>query len=258
MAVGRLVPPPSVPTEIARMTLAHLPAATPLESIYPFICQLAAAALKVERVGIWFLENNDTILRCANVYQMSTGTHSSGLSLEVSKISSYIASLQRRKSLPVEMVELLPWTAELYAGYCEPLGITSILDAGIFHDGRLVGVVCHEHVGPVRDWSFEERYFAESLADFLAARLKCGIEEITSRSGDHEESIPSASALLLSKTESFRAIFEVSARLSKLIEAGDFRSTIQKRLAVLNREIFNASSEAIKLLADSKFQNESA
>ena len=58
MAVGRLVPPPSLPTEIARMTLAHLPAATSLDSIYPFVCQLAAAALKVERVGIWFLEDN--------------------------------------------------------------------------------------------------------------------------------------------------------------------------------------------------------
>jgi hypothetical protein len=97
MAVGRLVPPPSLPTEIARMTLAHLPAATSLESIYPFVCQLAAAALKVERVGIWFLEQNDTTLRCVNVYQMSKGSHSAGIVLDVSKISCYVASLQRRR-----------------------------------------------------------------------------------------------------------------------------------------------------------------
>lgn len=251
MAVGRLVPPPSLPTEIARMTLAHLPAATTLESIYPFVCQLAAAALKVERVGIWFLENNDTLLRCVNVYQMSKGTHSAGIVLDVSKISSYVESLQRRRSLPVEIVEALPWTVELYAGYCEPLGITSILDAGIFHDGRLTGVVCHEHVGPVRDWSSEERHFAESLADFISSRLNSSIDENKSQEKHDEDHPRSENDLQLSSKAAFQSISEVSERLNALMESSAQRSTIRKRLAVLNQGIAEAAGEALKLLADS-------
>ena len=251
MAVGRLVPPPSLPTEIARMTLAYLPAATTLESIYPFVCQLAAAALKVERVGIWFLENNDALLRCVNVYQMSKGTHSVGIVLDVSKISSYVESLQRRRSLPVEIVEALPWTVELYAGYCEPLGITSILDAGIFHDGRLTGVVCHEHIGPVRDWSSEERHFAESLADFIASRLNSSIDENKSHEKHDEEHPRSENDLQLSSKGAFQSISEVSERLNALMESSAQRSTIKKRLVVLNHGIADAAREALKLLADS-------
>lgn len=250
MAVGRLVPPPSLPTEIARMTLAHLPAATSLESIYPFVCQLAAAALKVERVGIWFLEHNDTILKCANVYQMSRGTHSSGMILDVSKISCYVESLQRRRSLPVEIVEALPWTVELYAGYCEPLGITSILDAGIFFEGRLTGVVCHEHVGPVRDWSSEERHFAESLADFVASRLK-STNDVNKAAIQESVQRPLTRNELQGYAEkTFRVISEMSSRLTSSMEADGNRTTIEKRLEVLNREICAASSEALKLLGE--------
>jgi GAF domain-containing protein len=252
MAIGRLVPPPSLPTEIARMTLAYLPAATSLDSIYPFVCQLAAAALKVERVGIWFLEDNDTVLKCVNVYQMSKGTHSSGIVLEVSKISAYIASLQRRRSLHVEIVEALPWTIELYAGYCEPLGISSILDAGIFHEGRLAGVVCHEHVGPVRDWTSEERHFAESLADFIASRLKPPDEEATSTEENPLNRSRSLDDHWCRVKQAFRNISSASFQLKTLMDEGFNDSTIQKRIAVLNGDILTASSEALTLLADSQ------
>ena len=250
MTVGRLVPPPSLPTEIARMTLAHLPATTSLDSIYPFACTLAAAALKVERVGIWFLDDNGTCLRCANVYQMSKGTHSSGMVLEVGKISCYIESLQRRRSLPVEIVEALPWTAELFTSYCEPLGITSILDAGIFHNGHLAGVVCHEHIGPVRDWSTEERHFAESLADFIASRLRSVGDGVPLTTHSSEVSPKSRQEQFVSAKDAFREISNASLRVKSLMNGEVSESVIQQRLAVLNREIAVASSEALKLLAD--------
>ena len=41
----------------------------------------------------------------------------------------------------MEVASSLPWTDELYADYCEPIGISSMLDAGIVHEGSLVGPV---------------------------------------------------------------------------------------------------------------------
>ena len=37
---------------------------------------------------------------------------------------------------------------------------------------ELVGVVCHEHVGPPREWTTEARDFAGSVADLLAVRIQ--------------------------------------------------------------------------------------
>ena len=61
-----------------------------------------------------------------------------------------------------------PTTRELRQAYLEPLGITSMLDAPIYVDGRLVGVVCHEHVGPARVWTDAEKDFAAAVADNIA------------------------------------------------------------------------------------------
>ena len=33
-------------------------------------------------------------------------------------------------------------------------------------------MVCHEHVGPAREWTTEERDFAGSVADLLALKMK--------------------------------------------------------------------------------------
>jgi GAF domain-containing protein len=38
----------------------------------------------------------------------------------------------------------------LAAGYLVPLGVGSMLNAPVRRGDRLVGVVCHEHVGPKR------------------------------------------------------------------------------------------------------------
>jgi signal transduction histidine kinase len=47
-----------------------------------------------------------------------------------------------------------------------------MLDAPILKNGEMIGVVCHEQVGPPREWTTEERDFAMSVADAVAAMIK--------------------------------------------------------------------------------------
>jgi signal transduction histidine kinase len=47
-----------------------------------------------------------------------------------------------------------------------------MLDAPIRRSGRLVGVVCHEHVGPRRLWAADEQDFAASIGDFVSLALE--------------------------------------------------------------------------------------
>ena len=60
-----------------------------------------------------------------------------------------------------------PETRELRP-YLERHGIRSMLDAPVFRNGDIVGVVCHEHVGEPRRWSESEQLFACSVADVVA------------------------------------------------------------------------------------------
>src|SRR5207302_924530 len=92
-----------------------------------------------------------------------------------------------------------PATIGLSEGYLRPLGITSMLDAPVWLRGELVGVLCHEHVGPPREWSAEEVDFASTLAVLVSLAL--------------EESQRAQSEGLLRESEGkYRALFETSSQ----------------------------------------------
>src|SRR5260370_39637552 len=68
-------------------------------------------------------------------------------------------------------------------------------DASVWVSGKVVGVLCHEHTGPPRDWSAEEIGFVSALASMVSLAL--------------EESKRARSELLLRESEEkFRALFE--------------------------------------------------
>ena len=65
-----------------------------------------------------------------------------------------------------------PRTNELTDSYLIPLGITSMLDAGILMEGQLVGVVSLEHIGARRRWQSDEGAFAGTVASMVAQLLE--------------------------------------------------------------------------------------
>jgi signal transduction histidine kinase len=158
--------------EQARLALTQLPSEAPLNLAFCLACETAAAVLGVERVGVWLFVDDRTALRCASLFERSKREHSSGAILRVADFPTFFASLTIRKAVPAEVAASDPRTAELALAYLGPLGINSLLDAGIFVDAELVGVVSHEHVGPPREWTTEERDFAGSVADLLAVRIQ--------------------------------------------------------------------------------------
>lgn len=164
-------PEPTRPTEAARLALATLPADVPLGVVFARACELAADALRVARVGVWLFADGRSALRCVNLFDRDAGGHSAGATIRTDDFPAYFAALPRRKSIPAEVAATDPRTAELTVSYLAPLGIGSLLDAGIFVGGELAGVVCHEHVGPPREWTTEDRDFAGSVADLLATRV---------------------------------------------------------------------------------------
>ncbi len=162
------------PVEIARLNLLKLRIedGVTLETAFQRITETAANTLDVERVGVWLLVDHPRAIRCVDLYERSKATHSAGLTLLVDHFPGYFAALEQRRTVPAVLAASDPLTGELAEAYLEPLGITSMLDAAIFIAGEIVGVVCHEHTGPPRQWTAEERDFAAAVADLLALNIK--------------------------------------------------------------------------------------
>src|SRR4051812_11684497 len=126
MTTEPLLPEPTRPAEIARLELAQLAPSEPLDVAFRFACELSAAALDVERVGVWLFIDGGAALRCANLYERSKREHSSGTLLRVADFPTYFESLAIRKAVPAEVAGTEPWTAELADRYLRPLCIASM------------------------------------------------------------------------------------------------------------------------------------
>ncbi len=138
------------------------------------ITEVAAHALRVERAGVWVFDQARTKIVCADLFERSKGRHSRGDELSARDYPSYFAALEDARMIPASDAGADPRTREFAASYLRPLRIASMLDAPIREGGRLVGVACHEHIGPHREWTPAEQAFAASIADFAALAFERG------------------------------------------------------------------------------------
>jgi PAS domain S-box-containing protein len=164
------------------------------------ICSLAATTLDVARVSYWTLE--DAGLGCEMLYlqkEARVEERARGVRLCVKECPAYFEALAARRPFVADRVLEHPATLGMVDNYLRPLGITSMLDAPVWLGGKVVGVLCHEHIGLPREWSAEEIDFASGLATMASLAL--------------EESTRAQSDLRVRESEEkFRALFEASSQ----------------------------------------------
>ena len=75
----------------------------------------------------------------------------SGVELFAKDFPGYFRALREERSIAAHDAHKDPRTKE-FSDYLAPLGINSMLDAPIYVGGKMIGVVCNEHIGPKRTW----------------------------------------------------------------------------------------------------------
>ncbi len=135
------------------------------------ITETAANVLQVERVSLWLGSREEGKIQCLDLYEKSKGCHSEGMVLWADQYPRYFEELASGRAIDACDARNDPRTCEFREGYLNPLGITSMLDAAVRMAGRIVGVVCHEHVGKPRMWAAYEIRFAGEIADQAAQAL---------------------------------------------------------------------------------------
>ncbi len=137
------------------------------------LCDAAAVTLDVERVGVWLFNEDHTEIVCRHLHSRSgKPPETSPAVIRASDFPRYFAALEETRVVAAENAQRDPRTSEFSDPYLKPQGITSMMDAPIRLHGALVGVVCHEHIGPPREWPLEDQEFASSVADLAAVTLE--------------------------------------------------------------------------------------
>lgn len=172
--------------EQARLQLARLHATSggSLRETWLQLAKIVVEALSIDRIGVWVLLDEGRALRCRYLFQRSRNAEFQGAILRAEDFPGYFDALHARRTLPAADASASELTHELNESYLKPLGITSMLDAPIYLEGQVVGVVCHEHIGGVREWTGAESDFASSVADNIA-RLYQEHERVTARAALH-------------------------------------------------------------------------
>lgn len=134
--------------------------------------EATTASLDVARSSVWLYDADHTSIQCVELYVRSERAHESGVQLFAKDFPSYFEALREERTIAAHDAHTDPRTACFSEGYLTPLGINSMLDAPIRVGGRMIGVVCNEHVGPQRVWTTEDEQFAASIADFVALAIE--------------------------------------------------------------------------------------
>jgi GAF domain-containing protein len=136
------------------------------------IMEAASDVLGVERSSAWLYNADQSSIRCIELFVRSEASHESGVELEAKTFPGYFRALKEERTIPAHDAHTDPRTSEFSASYLTPLGIGAMLDAPIRVGGRMIGVLCNEHVGPARQWSADEELFAASVSDLIALAIE--------------------------------------------------------------------------------------
>jgi hypothetical protein len=136
------------------------------------VSQAASTTLSVQRVSVWYVDAGLTKINCADLYDHSTGKHSTGVELFAKDFPTYFKALKVERTIAAHDAHTDPRTSCFSAPYLKPLGINSMLDVPISVNSAMVGVICHEHVGPKRQWNRDEETFAYLMSNFIALALE--------------------------------------------------------------------------------------
>jgi GAF domain-containing protein len=205
----------SVRVLIARLTRSTAFEGGDIESALAQVTEASSTALQVERTSVWQFNPDRSELICLDLYERTPRRHSKAPALCSRDTPRYFRALCEERTVAAHDARADLRTREFAGGYLEQHGIGAMLDAPVLLEGRLVGVVCHEHVGGVRAWRPWEELLAGTMADFVAmilgaaerARQARALEEYRQRL---ERLVAQRTSELQQSEENFRHLFQAA------------------------------------------------
>jgi len=143
----------------------------------------SAEAIDVERVALCRLAEDGSFVSL-DEYTRSSGRHDSGNPMPKARSLGFSRTLESGRVVAVHDTGEDPRTQKLYEQFWRPHNVAACLSAPVRVQGRVIGVVCLDHVGAPREWTTDEITFSSQLADlaaqaFLSADLRDKNKELS-------------------------------------------------------------------------------
>jgi PAS domain S-box-containing protein len=187
----------------------------PIKEKLKNIIKSDAKTLEVERVSILFFNLDKTSIASENTYLLSKSAYEEGISFTRKEYPRYFSELEYNKIIDSNNADHDPRTSELAETYLKFHDIKSLLNVPIRLKGNVVGVLCHEHLGFNRTWTYEEMVFANSIADVITLTLETdererAENELKLLNESLEERVKARTAELSFSENQFRAVVETA------------------------------------------------
>ena len=130
-------------------------------------------AIGVERASFWRLDDAAERMTCELLIAGSgEDPERAGMLMTRDQSPAYFRAVRRRQQIVAPHATTHEATRDLSDGYLVPLLIESLLATPVWFEGRHVGILCFEHVGPARAWEVETTEFASTVAGQIALLME--------------------------------------------------------------------------------------
>jgi len=136
------------------------------------ILAASSHALSCPRIGLWLFEADDSELRCAALLQDNAMQLNLPMVIKREAAPRYFKALNNLLTLAAHDAANDPRTSEFKDNYLAENNIAAMLDVPVIVFGKMIGVLCHEHIGSVRHWTDEERVFCCAIAALASQSLE--------------------------------------------------------------------------------------
>lgn len=135
------------------------------------ICKKITEVMDVQRIGIWFYTIDKEAMYEEMTY-VANGTPTQGSILKRAELPIYFEHLRAERVLVSNDTFNDEATSEMVETYMKPLNVRALLDAPIFSDGEMIGILCCEYIGATREWDIQDKNFAASSSDFIGRLIE--------------------------------------------------------------------------------------
>ena len=132
----------------------------------------SSKTLSCGRCNSWLFEEEQSKLVSLLAYTSSSHLFSNEASLSVVQLPNYFRFLKKNELIVSNNAREEPMNSELIDGYIAPNDIRSMIDVPLRAEGKMIGVICFEHVKKEHQWSEDEQMFTQAVAQLLSLALE--------------------------------------------------------------------------------------